>query len=240
MDPKVNAGGTRVRWGIGDFFWIYFAGLLASIVGGAVGVGIAGDTPGHTSGLTIALSAGALYATWIGTVVFVSRTKGRGSLTSDFGLTVRASRSWVLLVGAALQVLLGALVLPLVNLVHNEKQDVVEQLKNAGGPKLVVLLVVAGLVAPVCEELLFRGVLLRAFRRRFSVEVAIGASALIFALTHLLGDPTLGVVAILPALFALGVISGCAAVWVGDLSVSIPLHMGFNLVTLAAYATLVR
>ena len=115
-----------------------------------------------------------------------------------------------------------------------------EQLKNAGGVKLVALLVIAGLVAPVCEELLFRGLLLRAFRRRFRVEVAIGASALLFALTHLLGDPSLGVVAILPALFVLGVISGCAAVWVGDLSVSIPLHMGFNLVTLAAYAMLVH
>jgi membrane protease YdiL (CAAX protease family) len=240
VDPRVNVGGTRVRWGIGDFFWIYFAGLLASIVFGAIGVGIAGDKPGHTSTLTLVLSAGALYTTWVGAIVFVSRTKGRGSPVADFGLVVRARRAWVLLVGAALQFLLGALVLPLVNLVHNEKQDVVEQLKNAGGAKLVALLVIAGLVAPVCEELLFRGLLLRAFRRRFRVEVAIGASALLFALTHLLGDPSLGVVAILPALFVLGVISGCAAVWVGDLSVSIPLHMGFNLVTLAAYAMLVH
>jgi membrane protease YdiL (CAAX protease family) len=236
----VNAGGTRVRWGIGDFFWIYFAGLIASIVGGAVGVGIAGDTPGHTSALTIALSSAALYVTWVGSVIFVSRSKGRGSPAADFGLVVRANRVWVLAVGAALQFVLGALVLPLVHLVHNEKQDVVDQLKNASGAKLFVLVVIAGLAAPVCEELLFRGVLLRALRRRFSVEIAVAGSALLFALTHLLGDPSLGVVAILPALFALGVISGCAAVWVGDLSVSIPLHMGFNLVTLAAYAMLVR
>jgi membrane protease YdiL (CAAX protease family) len=69
--------------------------------------------------------------------------------------------------------------------------------------------------------------------------VAIGGSALLFALGHLL-DPSLGTLAVLPALFALGVISGIAAVEVGDLSVSIPFHIGFNIVTVAAYACLLR
>jgi membrane protease YdiL (CAAX protease family) len=98
-----------------------------------------------------------------------------------------------------------------------------------------VLFVIAGLLAPIGEEILFRGLLLRALRRHLLPEVAIAVSALIFAVSHLL-DASLGTVAILPALFALGVISGIAATVVGDLSVSIPLHVGFNLVTLAAYA----
>jgi hypothetical protein len=42
------------------------------------------------------------------------------------------------------------------------------------------------------------------------------------------------VVSLIPALFALALVSGIAAVWTGDLSISIPLHMGFNAVTLAA------
>ncbi len=79
---------------------------------------------------------------------------------------------------------------------------------------------------------------MRALRRRYSVEVAIVVSALVFAGAHLLGDASLGVVAIFPALAVLGVINGIAAVYTGDLSLSIPIHMGFNLVTLALNASL--
>jgi membrane protease YdiL (CAAX protease family) len=81
---------------------------------------------------------------------------------------------------------------------------------------------------------------LRSLRRRLAPEWAIGISALVFALLHLLGDASLGVVALVPALFLLGIVSGIAAVRVGDLSVSIPLHMGFNLVTLATAVLLLR
>lgn len=237
--PRSPTGAVRIAWGFGDFVWIYIAGLVASLVGASVGAGLAGDTPGHTSALTIALGAGGQYAAWGVGLLYLSRRRGLGTLAADFGLAVRASKFWALFAGIALQIVLGVFVLPLVHLVGNEKQTVVDDLRNASGPKLAVLLVVAGLIAPVFEELLFRGLLLRALRRRFSPEVAIGGSALLFALGHLL-DPSLGTVAVLPALFALGVISGIAAVEVGDLSVSIPLHIGFNIVTVAAYACLLR
>ena len=114
---------------------------------------------------------------------------------------------------------------------QDEKQSVVEELRDASGAKLAVLLVTAGLLAPVFEEILFRGLLLRSLRRRFTPELAIAIQALVFAAAHLV-DPSLGTLAVVPALYALGVISGIAAVRVGDLSVSIPLHVGFNLVTL--------
>jgi membrane protease YdiL (CAAX protease family) len=228
----------RVTWGLGDFFWIYVAGLAGGIVLGSIGVAIANDKPGETSALTFALSALGLYAAWFAGLIYVSRRKGRGSLYEDFGLTARASMAWGLIVGVLLQFLLSALVLPLVNLANNESQEVVNDLKNASGAKLIVILVVAGLLAPVAEETLFRGLLLRSLRRRFSVEVAIVISALVFAAAHLLGDASLGVVAIFPALAVLGVVNGIAAVWTGDLSLSIPIHMGFNLVTLALNASL--
>jgi len=64
--------------------------------------------------------------------------------------------------------------------------------------------------------------------------------ALVFALAHPLLDPHIGTLAVVPALFALGAISGIAAVVYGDLSVSIPMHIGFNLLTVAQYALLLR
>ena len=59
-------------------------------------------------------------------------------------------------------------------------------------------------------------------------------SALAFALAHPMLDPTWGTFAVVPALFALGVISGVAAFRRGDLSVPILLHVGFNLLTTVA------
>ena len=232
-DPSV----PPVRWGVGDVVWIYVAGVIASIVGFSVGYAITGDTSGHLSATTLALGSGAQYGAWAVGFIYVSRTKGRGSLTADFGLAVRMNAALFVFAGAALQLVLGAFVYPLVQLVDNEKQQIVEDLQNSSGGKFVVLFVIAGLLAPIGEEILFRGMLLRALRRRYSPGLAVGVSALIFAVSHLL-DPSLGTVAILPALFALGAISGIAAVVVGDLSVSIPLHIGFNLVTLAAYAVI--
>ena len=55
-----------------------------------------------------------------------------------------------------------------------------------------------------------------------------------FALAHPALDPHWGTFAVVPALFALGAVSGAMAVRRGNLSVSILLHIGFNLLTTAA------
>jgi len=102
---------------------------------------------------------------------------------------------------------------------------------NQHGLHLAILALFAGLIAPVCEELLFRGLLLRALQRRFSPVIAVAVSALVFALAHPALDPTWGTFAIVPALFALGAISGAVAVRRADLSASIMLHIGFNFLT---------
>jgi hypothetical protein len=86
-------------------------------------------------------------------------------------------------------------------------------------------------LAPLAEELLFRGALLRALMRRTSPAWAVFGSALVFALVHPLGDPEVGSVIVVPAILTLGVVSGYLAVRSGDLSRSIMLHAGFNLLT---------
>jgi hypothetical protein len=232
-DQRAPLGRPRVRWGIGDFVWVYFAGIAASIFLGQIGISITGDDPANVGGLTTTLLLVGQFGGWIAGLVFVSRRKGRGTLRADFGLVVRLRDAWIVVVGVVLEIGLVLLVQPLVNLVNNENQSVVKDLQDARGLKLAALAVTAGLVAPVCEELLFRGLLLRSLARRLDPAWAVGVSALVFALAHLL-DPSLGTLAVLPALFALGAVSGVLALESGDLSRSIMLHIGFNLLTTAA------
>ncbi len=219
-----------MAWGIGDFCWVYFGGILAGLVLASIGYGISGDRATHPGAITDGLAFLGQFGGWIVGLVLVSRRKGIGTLRGDFGLVVHRRELWVIGVGVALEVGLAVLNYPISHLVH-QSQDVVKDLDQARGVHLALIAVVAGLIAPVCEEVLFRGLLLRALRRRFSPEVAVGVSALVFALAHPMLSPTWGTFAVVPALFALGVVSAFVAVRRGDLSVSILLHIGFNLLT---------
>src|SRR5215210_6057877 len=106
--PAPDPAPRPVRWGIGDFLWIYAAGVVASIVGFTLGYLVTGDDADHISATTLALGAGFQYAAWAVALWSVSRAKGRGSLAADFGVIVRANRAWALLVGVGLQFVLGA------------------------------------------------------------------------------------------------------------------------------------
>lgn len=217
-----------MRWGLGDFFWVWPAGLVASVVLGSIGVSISGDAK---SGLTAFLSFAGQFLGWGLALVYVTRTKGR-SLRTDFGLLLRWRDAWAIPAGLGAYGVLLLAVTPITLLLPpGKEQEVVDELKKATGFKLATLAIAAGILAPVFEELLYRGLLQRALRRRVAPEIAIGLAALIFALSHPLLDPTLATFAIVPALLGLGIISGIAAEWTGTLSVSIYLHVGFNLIT---------
>jgi hypothetical protein len=230
-EGRVPVERPAVTWGIGDFFWVYFGGIVAGLVLATIGFAISGDQSGSPGALTEGLSFVGQFGGWIALMMWVSRRKGRGSLAADFGFVVHLRDAWVIAVGVVLEIALTILVYPLVNLTNDQHQDVVNELNKSHGVKLALIALVAGLVAPVCEELLFRGLLLRALRRRVSPVAAVAISALAFALAHPLLDPTIGTVAVVPALFALGAISGVVALRKGNLSMSIFLHIGFNLLT---------
>jgi len=226
---RVPATDSPLRWGIGDFLWIYIAGIVASVVGASIGFALTGDTSGHIGAVTTALSTFGQFGTWFAAIAYIARSKGR-SIRDDFGLTLKLEDWWAPFAGLGLFLVGSALIYPLVN-IANANQQVVDDLRDAGGAKLAVFAVVAAIVAPICEELLFRGLLLRALRRRMSPVMAVIVQALVFALAHPMLSPTLGDFAVVPALFLLGAVSGVVAVRRGDLSASIMMHMGFNLVT---------
>ena len=188
---------------------------------------------------TAALLAGAIigqYGAWLAWMYAASRFKGFGSLRADFGLFVDLARDWPMLpLGLGLEVVAGIVLLPISHFVSHAPQRVVQDLNAAHGAKLALLSITALVIAPFVEELFFRGLLLRSLQRRVSAPAAVVISALAFGLAHVVFDFGSGVV--LPALVALGMLSGIFAVRTGNLSRSILLHMGFNLLAVVAVLT---
>src|SRR4051794_39422728 len=92
VDPTLPADRRRsarrpgVTWGLGDFVWIYVAGLVVSVLLASVGYGISGDKAGNAGALTIGLAFVGQFGTWVVGLEFIARRKGRGSLRTDFGL----------------------------------------------------------------------------------------------------------------------------------------------------------
>ncbi len=237
--PPVPAR-PRIRWGLPDVGVAWVVGLVAALVVSSIVAAAAGVDTSRVSddvGVLLASVVGQAIGV-IGTLELVARRKGRGSLGADFGLVARlpggrwtTAALW-LLAGVALQLA----ILPFLQIVVDvhgkaETQDVVEQFKQARGPALVLFAVIVVTVAPVAEELLFRGALLRALQRRMTPAWAVFVSALAFAAVHPLLSPSIGSVIAIPGLFALGLLSAALAIRTGNLSASILLHAGFNLLT---------
>jgi membrane protease YdiL (CAAX protease family) len=98
--------------------------------------------------------------------------------------------------------------------------------------RMAVLLILV-VVAPLTEELLFRGVLLARLRRSMSANSAIAISAAVFAGIHLIDPNALFVV---PGLFVIGLVLGYQALKTGRIGLAVMTHAGVNL--LAAVALL--
>jgi len=222
-----------ITWGIGDFLVAWLVGLLASVVVGSL---VAGE---RLTPLDIAISVTVQDIGYVGWLALVSQRKGLGTLGADFGLVRRPAGGWLaaapwFLAGVALQI---ASFWPLTALqdAHGDdaKQEIVRVVERGSGGAFVLLVLTVLVAAPVAEELMFRGVLLRSLLRRFGPGAAVLVSAVAFGLVHLL-DFTVGSLIALPVLVAFGVVSGWLAVRSGDLGRSILFHAGFNAFTAAA------
>ena len=220
-----------MRWGIGDVIAAFSVGIAVSLVAGVFVVDP--DHPNRPTALIVLICAQnfAIIA-WL---AMVARRKGTGSLRSDFGLElVRPATAWIadlpwLFVGVGLQ-LVALIPIGVLETIygHTAKQDVVKTADHATGWQVPVLALTIVLLAPLTEELLFRGALLRSLLRKVAPATAVLLSAVVFGLVHALGDPSIGTVIALPAIILLGVVSGYQAARTGNLSRSILLHVGFN------------
>ncbi len=97
-------------------------------------------------------------------------------------------------------------------------------------PRFFATLLGAGLLAPVAEELFFRGFLYTALRQRFGIAAAVTISSAVFAVGHI---DALGVVA---ASFIMGIALALAYEYTRSLWVAIAIHAFNNsLATILAY-----
>jgi membrane protease YdiL (CAAX protease family) len=214
-----------VRWGTWDFVLAFLAGIGGSIVAAAFVVNASKPVQ------LVVLLVGQNF-TIIGYLYWAARAKGLGSLRADFGFEVHLTDvSWFFW-GIGIQ-LLALIPTALLVAVHGQtaKQDVVKTADSARGAIIPFIVLGVAVLAPVTEELLFRGALLRSLLRRMTPDRAVFVTAVVFGLVHALGDPSVGTLIALPVIMLLGVVSGYQAVRTGNLSRSVMLHMGFNTLT---------
>ncbi|MGH9039761.1 MAG: lysostaphin resistance A-like protein [Acidimicrobiia bacterium] len=227
MNTELTGG--KIRWGIPDALLVWVgAGLLGFFA--AVPVATAENIdPLYTFGVLLPVQQLAS----LGALLVVTKAKGQGSLRRDFGLELRAADARSLWLGPAIQGFFWLALLPLMWLGGDlDNQQLVEELERSQDVVTIVLFAIgAAVLAPLVEETLYRGLLLRAMLRRMSPGAAILGSSLVFAAVHFLGDPAS--FRSLPALAALGAILAVRALRTGSLSSCIFIHAGFNLTTIA-------
>ena len=113
-----------------------------------------------------------------------------------------------------------------------EPQEVLQLMIDRGaGPLRFYLIALGVCIAPIAEEILFRGLMLPVLARHIGVAGGLVASAAVFAALHM------NAAAAAP-LFVLGLAFGLAYLYTGSLTVSIVLHAVFNAVSIAVSSAL--
>jgi membrane protease YdiL (CAAX protease family) len=234
---------VQVRWGLTDVGWSVLAFLLAITVGAAV-VSLPVDPDAASFGL------GLLgYAVVVAVIVRASYRRGQRSLRADFGLALRP-------VDVPLGIAVGVLAQLASALYSTVAVAIAGYSPTTGNVRLsddalwlVLTAVLTVVVAPIVEELWFRGLVLGAVRntvlrwrgrtqpaepaqQRRAIGIAALASALLFMALHS-GQSADAVVTWVLALSTLTValLNAVLVVWTGRLGAGIVAHVTFNAVS---------
>ena len=214
-------------WSVVDFILVVLGGFL----GAAIFFWLTMATGGEDE-LLLVLGLAGQYIGHLGVLWWISRRKDH----PDLGFSVQGRDSLFLGIGLLLQLALAVLFLPLSRYLFpdgDSAQQVGNALAGLESPAArMAAVAVAVVLAPITEELTFRGVLLKAMQNR-SRRVIMVVTSLVFASFHVLGlDPSRMLeagVLVLPQLF----IVGCVLAWVTlrheRLGPAIFIHSGFNL-----------
>lgn len=232
MEPQP----TKAGWSVWDPLLIYLAAFILSIFALVI-AGLAGyldleniDTADELPKV-LAVLAPAQFAAMLAGIRLVSRRKGSGDMKRDFRLRYQ-SGDWVALLYGVGLLLAAGLILSFVFEalgIDPGTQQVVEAAEGAERlPEKLIITVVIAVLAPVAEEILFRGMLFDALLARTSIKRTVWISGVVFGLVHLIDPAALPLV---PALIGLGVILGYARQRTDSLSQPILMHIGFNSVT---------
>ncbi len=214
----------RSSWGLGDVGYGLLIWFILNIAASMVAVGMATAGEG-TPPAAILVALAASWLSFIGWPIVVARWRGNGPVI-DFGLRWRWSDlGWGVVYGIAS--LIVAIVLAVLT------QAVAGEFESSAGDMaknfahnlvfLAILAVGAGLMAPIAEEIFFRGLTFSAFaKRRLPPLVAVVASAAVFAVIHL--EPVRFLL-----LFGVGIVFGLARWHTGSTVTAIYAHMINNI-----------
>lgn len=224
-----DAGAPVPRWGLGDAAVGWVLSYLAAAIFTAIVITAAGYQEQAEDAPLWILGVGniPLWAGFIGIPIWAAATKGGGWIR-DFGARVRPLDVPLgLAIGVAAQLILVPIVSwPILELTNQTSDDLSERAqdladKATGASGAVLFLVIVGVMAPLAEELFFRGLVLRSFERRIGTWWGLAATSLWFAITH-------------PApieffpLFIVGGIFGYLTIRFGRLGPAVFTHVGFN------------
>lgn len=219
-------------WSLLDFFFV----VLGGFVGAGLLVGISSLVGEDELFLVLALAGqhiGHLVVLWL-----ISRSKGY----PDLGFVIEGRDVLYLGFGLFLQLGLAVVFLPLSSLLLPEGDPAQQVSTTLSGLETtaarVAAMVTAVVLAPVTEELTFRGVLLKTQSHR-SPRMIMVVTALVFTVFHLLGlDPSrmLSAAAVfLPQLFIVGLVLAWVTLRTKRLGPAIFIHSGFNLLAAVVF-----
>lgn len=220
-------------WSFLDFIVIWLAQQIGAA--GAFAIAVATDV-----GSIFLFSLVGQYTAGLGMLLWLARRKEDG----DLGFTIEGGDFGYIGLGLLIQLGLAQLLLPLSNFLFPEgrpEQSVASSLMEAEAfPVQIALVVAYVVVGPVVEELVYRGVLLKALEPLGRWTAIIGSSV-VFAAIHLPGletDQLMRSAAVfLPPFIVLGIFLAWLTIRKGRLGPAIFVHSGWNL--LAALVLLV-
>lgn len=233
MEPEGPRTGS-LGWGLGEVALALVLAQVGGLIVGSAMLAITGESQLDDQPLwALGITNIPLWVAMGGMPWFVCRRMGR-SLFEVFGLVWQ--RSLVIrgfLIGLAVNLFVLPLVyLPVLWLLDRDTDELSEDARELtdraqGVGEVLILVIMVLVLAPVLEELFYRGMLQRAVQARLGDRVGIVVTAAVFALVHFQPLPMIG-------LFLLGLVLGFQAHSSGGLSVAIAGHLGFNLVTLVS------
>ena len=215
------------KWRVRDVIYAFLAGIAGSILVTTAVIAVGAEP---LDPVPFSLIFAGQFAGSMAVIVVLSRRNGSGSLAADTGFVLRLKDWWGVPAGMALQIAIALVTAPLVFWLFGDDppEQGVSEIADASETLMEQLLIVVSVavLAPIIEEIIFRGMLLNVLSRSFAKWPSILISAGVFAGVHLV-DPN--AIAVIPGLFVLGVVLGWVALRRGDLSLAIALHSGINL-----------
>ncbi len=229
VQPGWPARAPEVRWGLREVFLGLVAAQLLAPFWAAGVFAIAGQDPTDDPS-SMALFIGANIGLWLAyllAAIIISRRLGRGPrLDFDVGIGGWEAAESVA-IGIGLQLIaLPLLYWPIGRLFDVDPGESARMIVDlVDGPVDVVLLTLAVVfIAPVVEEVFYRGLFLQALAGAAGPVVGVIGSALVFALVH-------QQLVVIPGLTLFGLVVAWQTATTGRIGPAVVTHMAFNATT---------